>query len=60
MVAKAFGAHKQRVYAMFPKLAKITVPKMPIITPKGDEIIHRNKFKIQLDLLREAYNFKTL
>jgi hypothetical protein len=43
---------------MYPKLAVITVPKMPIITPKGDEIIHRNKFKTQLQLLNTAYNQK--
>ena len=58
VVGKAFGNSKQKLYKMFPKLAVITVPKMPIITPKGDEIIHRNKFKTQLDLLKEAYNMK--
>ena len=56
VVGNIFGKEKQRLYEMYPKLAVITVPKMPIITPKGDEIIHRNKFKTQLQLLNTAYN----
>ena len=48
VVGNIFGKQKDKLYEMYPKLAVITVPKMPIITPKGDEIIHRNKFKTQL------------
>ena len=48
VVGNIFGKEKSKLYELYPKLAVITVPKMPIITPKGDEIIHRTKFKAQL------------
>lgn len=41
--------------SVFPKIAAITVPKMPIITPKGDEIILRKKYNNNMNLLREAF-----
>ena len=40
---------------MYPSLAVITVPKMPIITPKGDEIILRKKYNTNMNLLNEAF-----
>ena len=43
---------------MFPSLAVITVPKMPIITPKGDEIILRKKYNNNMNLLNEAFEQK--
>jgi len=36
---------------VFPKIAVITVPQMPIITPKGDEIIMRKKYNMNMGLL---------
>ena len=44
--------------AVFPSLAVITVPKMPIITPKGDEIILRKKYNNNMSLLNEAFEQK--
>lgn len=43
---------------VFPSLAVITVPKMPIITPKGDEIIMRKKYNNNMTLLNEAFEQK--
>ena len=43
---------------VFPSLAVITVPKMPIITPKGDEIILRKKYNNNMNLLNEAFEQK--
>ena len=43
---------------VFPSLAVITVPKMPIITPKGDEIIMRKKYNNNMNLLNEAFEQK--
>ena len=43
---------------VFPSLAVITVPKMPIITPKGDEIILRKKYNTNMSLLNEAFEQK--
>ena len=40
---------------MFPTIAVITVPKMPIITPKGDEIILRKKYNTNMTILTEAF-----
>ena len=45
-------------FAVFPSLAVITVPKMPIITPKGDEIILRKKYNNNMNLLNEAFEQK--
>lgn len=58
VVGNIFGDKKEQLYDLYPKLAVITVPKMPIITPKGDEIIHKNKFKTQLLLLNHAWEQK--
>ena len=43
---------------MFPTIAVITVPKMPIITPKGDEIILRKKYNANMNVLNEAFEQK--
>ena len=55
VVTDVFGKEKNRLYQMFPTLAVITVPKMPIITPKGDEIILRKKYNSNMNLLNEAF-----
>jgi len=55
VVGEVFGKDKQRLYEMFPTIAVITVPKMPIITPKGDEIIIRKKYNTNMHLLTEAF-----
>lgn len=55
VVDGVFGKEKQKLYEMFPKIAAITVPKMPIITPKGDEIILRKKYNNNMNLLSEAF-----
>ena len=49
-----FSKDKDAVYAKFPHLSEITRPKMPIISPKGDEVILRTKFQEQLNLLSLA------
>ena len=58
VVGNVFGKNKQNLYEMFPSLAVITVPKMPIITPKGDEIILRKKYNNNMTLLNEAFEQK--
>ena len=58
VVGEVFGKEKQRLYEMFPSIAVITVPKMPIITPKGDEIIMRKKYNNNMSLLNEAFEQK--
>ena len=40
VVCNVFG-EKQLLYERFPKLASVTVPKYPVISPKGAEIINR-------------------
>lgn len=42
-------------FIVFPTIAVITVPKMPIITPKGDEIILRKKYNANMNVLNEAF-----
>jgi hypothetical protein len=57
VVCNVFGENR-RLFEKFPKLAKITVPKYPVITPKGNEIINREQFRVSLELLNSVVQEK--
>ena len=54
LIKSVFPKEKDAVYGKYPHLAEITRPRMPIISPKGDEVIHPSKFQEQLNLLSLA------
>jgi hypothetical protein len=54
LIKSVFTKDKDAVYDKYPHLIEITRPKMPIISPKGDEVIHPSKFQEQLNLLAMA------
>lgn len=40
VITNVFG-DKRKVYEKYPELAELTVPKYPVIKPKGNEVINR-------------------
>jgi hypothetical protein len=53
VVGSVFGESKNELYKNYPKLADVTIPKMAIITPRGDEVIFRKKFDETLTILKD-------
>lgn len=51
----AFGDESYKVYQAYPNLAHLTKPSHPIITPRGNEVIERNKFKENQHLLDKIH-----
>ena len=45
LVLNVFDRHKDTIYKDYPALSKLNVPKIPIMTPKGKDIIMPTPFR---------------
>ena len=45
LVLNVFDKHKDTIYRDYPALSKLNVPKIPIMTPKGKDIIMPTPFR---------------
>lgn len=51
LIQNAFGKNVGKLYSQYPNLKQLTQPNLPIIDPRGIEIIKRSQFKESLKLL---------
>lgn len=55
LIQNAFGRNVSKLYAQYPNLKQLTQPNLPIIDPRGLEIIKRSQFKESLRLLSNVH-----
>jgi len=53
-----FGSEKDNVYNKYPHIHRLTVQNEPTLTPRGQEIINRDKYMESVKLLNEIIQEK--